>query len=100
MFSCSTANAEVPSHGCHEFIHRPAGMVTCHIVVEILPSSLDPIRVRAVGRQEMKLHAFSPSTGCRSDGLAAVNLEVVQHEVKNCLLAVPFSNQIVDQRNK
>ena len=85
MFSDSAVDAQVASHTSHEFVHRPAGVVAGHIVVAVLSSPCDPIRIGVEGRQKAKPDSVSPAIACGSDGLADGNLEVVSYEVDHCL---------------
>lgn len=60
-------------------------MVSCDIVVEILPDPFDTIVIRAIRGRKVQLHLIVPSDLSRDDGLAAMNLEVVQDDVETLI---------------
>ena len=42
-------------HLLHELLHRLAAVVASDVGMQVFPSSLDPVVIRAVGRKEVQL---------------------------------------------
>jgi hypothetical protein len=49
------ATSKVAVNVLHELLHRPATVVTGNIGMEVFPSSLDAVVIRAIGREEVQL---------------------------------------------
>lgn len=55
----SVSVPQVSPYGSHQFVDRQAAVITCHVGVEVLPSPLDLVVVRAVGREEAQLDSLA-----------------------------------------
>ena len=100
MFSSSSSATEVSVDISHEFLHGLAAVVARHVVVEVLPQSLDTIVIRAVRRQEVELYLPLPSGQCQLDLTAVMNLEVVEDDVDPVCVWVGHRHQPMDQEEE
>ena len=100
MFSSSSSATEVSVDISHEFLHGLAAVVAGHVVVEVLPQSLDTIVIRAVRRQEVELYLPLPSGQCQLDLTAVMNLEVVEDDVDPACVWVGHRHQPMDQEEE
>src|SRR5271157_1334532 len=100
VFSSSSSATEVSVDIFHEFLHGLAAVVAGHVVVEVLPQSLDTIVIRAVRRQEVELYLPLPSGQCQLDLTAVMNLEVVEDDVDPASVWVGHRHQPMDQEEE
>src|SRR5271157_5915793 len=100
VFSSSSSATEVSVDIFHEFLHGLAAVVAGHVVVEVLPQSLDTIVIRAIVRQEVELYLPLPSGQCQLDLTAVMNLEVVEDDVEPaCVWVGHRHNRWIRRRN-
>ena len=64
----------------HKVFESRVAVISCHLIVEILPESFDAIFVGAVRRQELKRNVAQVMVQCGVDDLAAVDAIVVQND--------------------
>ena len=60
VLSSSSSTTEVAVDVGHEFLHVLTAVVASHVVVKVLPDPLDPIVIRAIGREKVELHLPLP----------------------------------------
>ena len=65
----------------HELFHVLVAMISRHVVVEVLPDSLDPVVVRAIRRQEVEPHLSAPARQGQLHLAAVMDLVVVEDDV-------------------
>ena len=100
MLSPSSSATKVGVDIPHEFLDGLAAMVAGHVVVEVLPQTLDAIVIRAVRRQEVELHLSLPGGQCQLDLTAVMDLEVVEDDVDPASIRVSHRHQPVDQQEE
>jgi len=77
VLSSFSSATEVGVDVGHELFHVFAAGVASHVVVEILPDSLDPIVIRAIGWQKVESHLAAPCCQRQLNLAAVVDFEVV-----------------------
>ena len=100
MLSSFSSATEVAVDVGHEFLHVLTAVVAGHVVVKVLPDPLDPIVVRAIGREKVELHLPLPG-GQRQLNLAAVmDLKVVEDDVYPASVSIAGGYQPVNQEKE
>ena len=72
-------------------------MVAGDVVVQVFPEAFDAIVIWAVGRQEVQLHTVAPAELRGYDSSAAVDAEVVEHQVNRLPKIGAASEQMIDE---
>ena len=100
MLSSSSSTSEVAVDVGHEFLHVLRAVVASHVVVKVLRDPLDPIVVRAIGREEVELHLPLPG-GHRQLNLAAVmDFVVVEDDVDPTSVSITEGYQPMNQEEE
>ena len=100
VLSTLSSTTEVAVDVGHEFLHVLTAVVASHVVVEILPDPLDPIVIRAIGREKVEVHLPLPGGQCQLDLTAVMNLEVVEDDVDPASVWVGHRHQPMDQEEE
>ena len=91
VLSSFSSATEVAVDFGHEFLHVLTAVVASHVVVKVLPDPLDPIVIRAIGREKVKLY-LPPREACRGDGRRHPRVQVPSQLRGHCLrswIAIP-----------
>ena len=100
VLSSSSSTTEVAVDVGHEFRHVLTAVVASHVVVKVLPDSLDAIVIRAIGREKMELHLPLPG-GQRQLNLAAVmDFEVVEDDVNPTSVSIADGYQSMNEEKE
>jgi hypothetical protein len=85
----------------HELLHSRAPVVSCDVVVQVLPDSFDAIVVRAIRWQEVQPYlAGCRRLQCQSDLLAVVDAVVVENEMDPTSVPVRLGHEFVKEVQK
>ena len=84
----------------HEFLHGFAAVVPSHVVVKVLPESLDPIVIRAIGRQKVELHLPLPGSQRQVDLAAVMDFVIVEDDVNPTSAPIADGYQPMNEQQK
>ena len=100
MLSSSSSTTEVAVDVGHKFLHVLTAVVACHVVVKVLPNSLDPIVIRAIGWEKVELHLSLPGSQRQLDLAAVMDFEVVEDDVNPTSVSVADGYQPMNEEKE
>ena len=100
MLSSLPSTTEVAVDVGHELLHVLTAVVASHVVVEILPNPLDPIVIRAIGREKVESHLPLPGGQRQLDLAAVMNFEVVEDDVNPTSVSIANGYQPMNEQKE
>ena len=97
----SVPSGQIEPYFGHELLHSRAPVVSCDVVVQVLPDSFDAVVVRAIRWQEVQPYlARSRRLQCQLDLQAVVDAVVVENEMDPTCIPVRLGHEFVEELQK